>query len=122
MQYSIIPLDTHAAQAFPCLEQGPDKLLDDYLHCVSDLLSKIYHTSDMSRISAKGTNHYAVVYGLNSRKLKDSMQEIEACSGRQWRNALEIYITSVQDMCEPRATVELNSVYQMWQVSMKSKW
>ena len=28
-------------------------------------LSKIYHTSDMSRISAEGTNHYAVVYGNN---------------------------------------------------------
>ena len=25
----------------------------------------------MSRISAEGTNHYAVVYGLNCRKLKD---------------------------------------------------
>ena len=40
MQYSIIPSDTHAAQAFTQLEQGPDELLDDYLHCVSDLLSK----------------------------------------------------------------------------------
>ena len=61
MQYSIIPSDTHATQAFIHLEKGPDELFDD----LSDLLSKIYHTSDMSRISAEGTNHYTVVYGLN---------------------------------------------------------
>ena len=61
IQYSIMPFDTHTTQAFTHLEQGPDELLDDYLHHVSELLSKIYHTSDMSRISAEGTNHYAVV-------------------------------------------------------------
>ena len=33
----------------------------------------MYHTSDMPRVSAEGTIHYAVVYGLNCRKLKDSM-------------------------------------------------
>ena len=42
------------------LDQGPDELLDDYLHCASDVVLKIYHTSDMFRISAEGTNHYAV--------------------------------------------------------------
>ena len=57
MQQSIIPSDSHATQAFTHLEQSPDKLLDDYLHHVSDLLSKIYHTSDMSRILVESTNH-----------------------------------------------------------------
>ena len=73
MQYSIIPSNTHTTHAFTHLEQGLVELLDDYLHCVSDLLSNIYHTSDMSRISAEGTNHHAVVHSLNCRKLKDSM-------------------------------------------------
>ena len=68
-----MPLDTHATQAFTHLEQGLDEHFDEYLHCASDLLPKIYHTSDMSRISAEGANHYAVVYGLNCRKLKDNM-------------------------------------------------
>ena len=67
MQYSIIPSDTHATQAFTNLEQHPDELLDDILHHVNDLLSKIDHTSDMSRISVEGTSHYTVVYGLNCR-------------------------------------------------------
>ena len=72
MQYSIIPLNIHATKAFTHLEQGLDELLDDYLHHVTDL-SKIYHTYNMSRTSAEGNNHYTVVYGLNSSKLKDSM-------------------------------------------------
>ena len=60
-------------QAFTHLEQGPDELLDDYLHQASELLSKIYHTFDRSRISAEGTSHYAVVYGLSCRRLKGNV-------------------------------------------------
>ena len=73
MKYAIIPSYTHATQTFTHLEQGPNELLDDYLNHVSGLLSKMYHTSDMSSISAKGTNHYEVMCGLNCRKLKDSV-------------------------------------------------
>ena len=35
--------------------------------------AKVYHTSDMSSILVESTNHYAAVYGLNCRKLKDSI-------------------------------------------------
>ena len=73
MQHSIISSDTHATEAFTQITQGLVELFDDYLHHVSELLWKIYHTSDMSRFSVEGTNHYAVVYGLNCRKLKDCM-------------------------------------------------
>ena len=73
MHHFIIPSNTHATQAFTQLEHGLDELLSDYLQHVSDLLSKIYHTSDMFKVSAEGTNHYAVVYGLNCRKLKDNI-------------------------------------------------
>ena len=73
MQYSLNLLHTHTTQAFTHLEQGPDELIDDYLHHVSDPILKIYHTPDMSRISAEGTNHYVVVYGMSGRKLRDSV-------------------------------------------------
>ena len=77
MQYSIILSDTHATQAFTHFEQGLDELLHEYLHHRSGLLSKIYHPSEMSRISAEGNNHYVVVYGLKCRKLNDSMANIK---------------------------------------------
>ena len=88
MHYSIITSDTNATQAFIHLEQGQDELLDDYLHCVSDLLLNIYHTFDMSRISAEGTNHYALVYGLNCKKLKDGMAEHRSA---QWKMMEECF-------------------------------
>ena len=73
MQYSIISSNNHAAQSFTWLEQGPHELLEEYLHGPSELQSKIYHTSDMSRILVVGINHYAVVYGINCMKLKYSI-------------------------------------------------
>ena len=88
-QYSIIPSNTYAIQDFTHLEQGLDELLDDYLHSVSDLLSKIHHTSDMSWISVEDTNHYAVVYGLKCRKLKDSMAGHKSA---QWKMMDECFI------------------------------
>ena len=88
MQYSIIPFDTHATQAFTHLEQGLDKLLSDYVLCVSELLSKLYHAFDMTRFSVEGSDHYAVVYGLNCRKLKDSMVGHQ---GTQWKTMEECF-------------------------------
>ena len=73
MQYSTIPFDRHVTQAFAQLEQGANELLDTYLDCTSELLSRIYHTTDMYRILVRGLNHYTVVYGLNCRWLKDSV-------------------------------------------------
>ena len=73
LQCSFIPYDTHTTQVFACLEQGLNEILGDFLHCVSDLLFNICNTSDMSSISVDSTNYYAVVYGLNCRKLKNSI-------------------------------------------------
>ena len=82
-------------QAFAQLEQGPDELLDMFLHHASDLLSKIYHTSHMSRILVEGLNHYTVVYGLNCRRLKDS---VAGHWNMQWKTMEDcfrnIYISS----------------------------
>ena len=88
MQYSIIPSNIHTTQAFTCLEQGPDELLDDYLHYASYLLLKIYHTSDMSRISVEGTNYYAVVCGLNHKQLKNS---VAGQKSAQWKMMEECF-------------------------------
>ena len=57
------------------MEQSLNELLDLYQYHASELLSEIYHTSDMSGISAEGRSHYTVVYGLNCRRLKNSAAE-----------------------------------------------
>ena len=72
-QYSTISFNSHATQAFAYLQQGPDELLEMYLHCASELLSKIHHTTDMSQMPAKGLSTYTVVYGLHSTKPKDKV-------------------------------------------------
>ena len=54
MQYYIITSHSHT-QAFAHLERGLDEFLDDYLHHLSEPLSKIYNTSDISIIPAEGT-------------------------------------------------------------------
>ena len=71
--YSAILYDSHVTQAFSKLEQGPDEFLDMYLCHTSDFLSELYHTSNMSKILAGGLKHYAVVFGLDCRRLKDSV-------------------------------------------------
>ena len=53
-QYSKIPFDSHATQAFYHLQQGSDEILEMYLHHATELLSKIHHTTDMSQIPAEG--------------------------------------------------------------------
>ena len=42
-----------------------------YYHCASELLSKVHHVTDISQIPGEGLNHYTMVYGLDSHKLKD---------------------------------------------------
>ena len=44
-----------------------------FLHCASECSSKIHQMMDMSQIPTEGLNHYTMVYGLNSIKLKDKV-------------------------------------------------
>ena len=44
-----------------------------YLHHANELLPKLSHTTDMTQIPTEGLNHYTIVYGLNSAKLKDKV-------------------------------------------------
>ena len=52
MQCLVIPFDSNATKAFTQVEQGLDEPFHMYVHHINEFLSKIYHTSDMSRISA----------------------------------------------------------------------
>ena len=55
---------------------------------MSELLSKIYHTVDISKVLVEGTNHFAVVYGLNCRKHKDS---VVGHRSTQWKMVEECF-------------------------------
>ena len=54
-----------------------NKVWMTYLECIYTVQVsfslKIHHLLDMSQISVECLNHYCVVYGLNLRKLKDSV-------------------------------------------------
>ena len=51
-----------------------------YLHCASDLLSKIHHMMDMTQILTEGLNHYTMVHGLTSIKLQDKVAGHQSAS------------------------------------------
>ena len=62
--YSEIPYVTHAINAYDSLHQGSNESKIAYLHRVQDILECIHHTSDMSCITAIGTNHAKILTGL----------------------------------------------------------
>ena len=119
MHYSTIPFESNANQTFAQLEWSPDELLDMYLHHVSEFLSKIYHTSDMSRISVEGLNHYTVVYGLNCRRLKDSVVSHWSMQWKTMENCLKDISTIGADTKELKAIAELISTPQKHQQSLR---
>ena len=71
MQYSSIPFDNHVTQGFSDLQQGSDELLKMYYTMWTSSFQNPLHFRN-SQILAEGLNHYTAMYGLNSRKLKDS--------------------------------------------------
>ena len=78
---------------------SPDELLVEYFHCMSELLSKIYCTSDMPNILVGRLKHYAVVYGLYSRKLKECVMGHQRT---QWKMMEECF----GDICHIGARYE----------------
>ena len=120
-QYSAIPFDSHATQAFAQLEQGPDELLDMYLHHSSELLSNIYHTSDLSTILAEDLNHYTVVYGLNGRRLQNSVVEHQSMQWKKMEDCFRIFVILVLGMKELNAMAELSTTHQKHLCSLGSK-
>ena len=101
--FSIL-FDSHATQAFTKLEQGQDELLGVYLYHASKLLSKAYQILDLSKILAEGLNHYTVVYGLNCRRLKDSVVRHQSA---QWKMMEDFF----RDICNNGAWYERTKGY-----------
>ena len=69
--YSKILYDTHAINAHDSLQQGSNESTKAYLHRAQDILECIHHTSDMSSITAIGTNHAKILTGLNNSRLAE---------------------------------------------------
>ena len=76
--YSEIPYDTHAINAFDMLQQGNDESTEAYLHRPQDISEHIHHTNDMSSISAIGTNHAKILTGLKDGRLCNKLAKSKA--------------------------------------------
>ena len=73
--YSEIPHDTHAINAYDSLHQGSNESTIVYLHRVQDILKCIHHTGNMSSITNIGTNHAKIITGLKDRWLQNKLAE-----------------------------------------------
>ena len=62
--YFKIPYDTHAINTYDTLQQGADESTKAYLHRAKDIPEHIYHTNNVSSITARGTNHTKILTGL----------------------------------------------------------
>ena len=107
-------------KTFACLQQCPNEPCEKYLNHASELLLKIHYAADMSQISVDCLNHYTAVYGLNCRKLKDS---IAGHLSVYWRSMEDCF----RDICifaagykKPKVIAELNLMPQKHQQPMKS--
>ena len=68
--YSDIPYDMHAINAYDNLYQGNNESTSAYLYRTQDILECIHHTSDMTSISTIGTNHVKILTGLETVSYK----------------------------------------------------
>ena len=92
--YSEIPYDTHAINAYNNLHQGSDESTSAYLHRVQDILECIHNTSNMTSIPAIGTNHAKILTGLGDSKLHNKLAESTA---KKWTTMSQI-LQDVADM------------------------
>ena len=65
-----MPFDSHTTPTFVHMQQVSDELLEMYLHCACELLSKNSLHNWCLKIPVEGLNHYTMVYILDSNKLK----------------------------------------------------
>ena len=82
--FSEIPYDTHAINAYHTLNQGIDGSTKNYLHRVQDILECIHHTNNMSSIMAIGTNHTKILTGPKDGKLCNNLAESKAKKWTTW--------------------------------------
>ena len=79
--YLEIPYNTHAINAYDNLHQGSNESTSGYLHRVQDILKHIHHTSNMTSISAIGTNHAKYLTGLKDSRLRNKLAKSKAKNG-----------------------------------------
>ena len=92
--YSEIPCDTHAINAYDSLHQGSVESTIVYLHMVQDILECIHHTSNMSSITATRTNHVKILTGLKDSQLQNKLAESKA---KKWTTMAQV-LQDVADM------------------------
>ena len=82
--YSEIPYDTHAINTYDSLHQGSDDSTIAYLHRAQDIVECIHHTSNMSSITAIGTNHAKILTGLKDLGCEISWLNWKLKNGLPW--------------------------------------
>ena len=92
--YSEIPYDTDAINAYDMLQQGNDESTKAYLHRVQDILEHIHHTNNMTSISAIGTNHAKILTGLKDGRLHNKLVKSKA---KKWITVVQV-LQDVADM------------------------
>ena len=78
INYSEIPHDTHAINAYDNLHQGSNESTSAYLHRVQDILECIHNTSNMTSIPAISTNHAKILTGLRDSRLSNKLAKSKA--------------------------------------------
>ena len=86
--------DTHAINVYDSLHQGSDESNIAYLHRVQDILECIHHISNMSSITAIGTNHAEILTGLKDSRLQNKLAELKA---KKWTTMAQV-LYDVADM------------------------
>ena len=104
--YSEIPYDTHAINAYGTLQQGADESTKAYLHREQDILEHIHHTNNMSAITAIGTNHTKILTGLKDKKLCKKLAESIV---KKWNNMAQV----LHDVAEMAVSFERSRGYSL---------
>ena len=94
MNYSEIPCNTHAINAYNNLHQGSDESTSAYLHSVQDILEHIHITRAMTSIPAIGTNHAKMLTGLRDSRLHNKLARYKA---EKWTTMSQV-LQDVADM------------------------
>ena len=92
--YSEIPYDNHAINAYDKLHQGSNESNSAYLQRVQDILKHIHKTSDMTSIPAIGTNRAKILIGLKDSRLCSKLAESKT---KKWTTMSQV-LQDVADM------------------------
>ena len=106
INYSDIPYDTHAINAYNNLHQGSDESTSAYLHRPQDILECIHNTNNMTSIPTIGTNHAKILTGLRDSRLCNKLAESKA---KKWTNMSQV----LQDVADMAIDFERSHQYSL---------